>query len=786
MSKRGCSEEQIAETFQNTLGLAPREQQTKALAFLQDNPRAVLELETGAGKSYVAAYQLALEVQKRRLKPGPDAGEVNTCGVYLCYTTDLQAQFVRDAQQWSRTANCTVGCLFGRDQYWCPRKIIHALQTHPGFGKHERALREYVQGLRATGQRLSSQAHSFWYTAQRSEFYEFCVANGIENCEELWSAISAKNCTCTESEKKRILLEQDAYPTDDRLLKSLECPQGYARILVKRADIAVVSMALAFTYLANDLRGIFDNEPLVVIDEAHTLKDASECLLSAQKLPDFNVDEIRSQISEWRSLGVVDVVNGVSARTSEVFRLDLGRGSNQFSRNCEAVSFETSEIKKHLQLITVKPEQAVYTQLLDAVTSMITRLGLIEASVYTASSDGHYLMNGVVAVDEMSSNIRRVAPFASSGYKKAAMEEAVRLLRDELQTDMARDPLTKKVYANINKISRNETPLELHATATRVCRVVRAITAAQTACRQGDWTSDAERKLVVPTAIYKSEQNKYARFTGIEYVPSDGAYAQQLAKHLWNNPKLKDILVMSATLGDEKRCLKPFYTEVGIDLACTEKHAAITSHVGGAAFDKRSIMFYSPPMQPFKSFSPDYNTQCVLACQVVSNNPRSTLVFGPNLGEVRELKRRLMVQLPHIEHIDYNSERTKYTRFVHTQASRAVIYGTTSLSTGVDLPGRLGAVIFTKPYKPKWMQVVRNYTERYLGIQAFRQLEALYEYRTYRSVIQGAGRLQRRESDHGWVVMFHDPVTKSRSYSAKMHKRYPSATYTTNAPRVSM
>jgi len=81
---------------------------------------------------------------------------------------------------------------------------------------------------------------------------------------------------------------------------------------------------------------------------------------------------------------------------------------------------------------------------------------------------------------------------------------------------------------------------------------------------------------------------------------------------------------------------------------------------------------------------------------------------------------------------------------------------------------------------------VRNYTQRYLGEKEFKTLEALYEYRTYRSTVQGAGRLQRIQSDHGWVVMMHDHKGKTMSLSAKLKHRYPSATYATTTPGIPM
>ena len=97
MSKRTHSEEDIAAFFQQKFNKLPRSQQLRAIEFLQNHPRAVLELDTGAGKSLVAAHQLLRGAEGWEF----EKNEIKTVGLYLCYTTDLQAQLARDAEGWS-------------------------------------------------------------------------------------------------------------------------------------------------------------------------------------------------------------------------------------------------------------------------------------------------------------------------------------------------------------------------------------------------------------------------------------------------------------------------------------------------------------------------------------------------------------------------------------------------------------------------------------------------------------------------------------------------------------
>ena len=781
MSKRTHSEEDIAAFFQKKFNKLPRSQQLRAIEFLQNHPRAVLELDTGAGKSLVAAHQLLRGAEGWEF----EKNEIKTVGLYLCYTTDLQAQLARDAEGWS-TDDCRVGCLFGRNQYWCPFKIDRALRSHPGFGHTEREMRDYTKRLLDESNTLANQDSSFWYTSHRSAFYEFCTAHDISNTDELWKEISAEGCPCVEDVKRRLIKEKGTIPTDALILENLKCPQGYARISCKQSHVVIVSMALAFVYLKQDIPGLFDNEPLVVIDEAHLLKDASDGILVEElKMPAFNVGEILSTLSDWsRKSGVDDIIVGMNGSyTPEVFRRDLAT-RNQFASNCEAISFETDEVKKHIQSIRVNPCAAVYAEVLREIDQISERLEAIETLIYTASSEHWFYQTTDPIAERVHTTASMNAEFGKPEYKKAAIDEATKLLTETLTKKLERDKHSKAAFGKVKRIAQTLSINDLLTAAKSVDRLVRAVDGARIACNKEEWMSDEGRKLIVPTALYKLNGSKYPAFTGIEYTPSDGAHARQLARYIWNNTKVKNVLVMSATLCDEHGKLGPFFSEVGIDLA-DETHPAIESYIGGAAFDKRSIVFYSPSMPPFNNYKPDYNLQCSVVSDVVNRNPRSTLVFGPNISQVLELKRMLAILLPDVEHITHGIERARYSKFLK-DGSKAVIYGTNSLSTGVDLPGRLGAVIFAKPYKPKWMTAVRNYTQRYLGEKEFKTLEALYEYRTYRSTVQGAGRLQRIQSDHGWVVMMHDHKGKTMSLSAKLKHRYPSATYATTTPGIPM
>ena len=109
----------------------------------------------------------------------------------------------------------------------------------------------------------------------------------------------------------------------------------------------------------------------------------------------------------------------------------------------------------------------------------------------------------------------------------------------------------------------------------------------------------------------------------------------------------------------------------------------------------------------------------------------------------------------------------------------AVVYGSNTLTTGLDFKEYIGAVIFIEPMNGKYSQPMRTYEVHFTSDKMPIDKNKSYEIRNlkrYQKMLQGGGRILRGPTDSGVIVCLHDQYHKptgpyNRRYSLLHRER---------------
>eukprot|EP00854_Cymbomonas_tetramitiformis_P002782 gene2782-3568_t len=286
---------------------------------------------------------------------------------------------------------------------------------------------------------------------------------------------------------------------------------------------------------------------------------------------------------------------------------------------------------------------------------------------------------------------------------------------------------------------------------------------AATTCARVSTTIEMARRATCRTSWTTAKNNDRLRVplmtaTGIHYRESRELVRQRL-KALWGALRETPIIFMSATLRDAKTgTFDDFYRDVGLTIGKTPNIFA------DSPFDSSRMELRIPPgIEPYVSYKHARNAAydskratAILDC--VRENPRASLVVANSIQERNWIRNELERALPSRDgyrHMEY--AKVEYHEFAKdaSSSSRArgvIIYGMTTMYTGADLPGKVGAVIVTRPLRGRPNDPVSRYSKKHCGF------EYNYNYDNDRKLVQAAGRLMRAESDVGGVVLLcaHD------------------------------
>lgn len=719
-----------AVSFESLFGLPPRPVQREAMRFLDAHgvrELCVMELDTGSGKSNLGVWQIVRALQTMQ------------SAIYTCSSCFLQSEIARtmaavhdDGSVGARSVRAA-RVLFGRGQYWCHARASAALARGTLAAPTARFVEATVLGFDP-----EQAPDDFWHIPMRAHFDRACREQGVRADD--WSQLSAEGCSCARAASS----EEES---EARMRARARCPQVFAWDAARRARVKVVNTSLLLTFVGQGL--LLAEAPLyVVFDEAHLLPTHADALLSRELPPTLRAEEVDREVAGWHSRGARRLVGAL--RIADALRASTDR---------RRIAFEIEALRSHMASVQlhVRPRQA--TDLASALAEAEERLArlrrTVRAALRTASPREAYER----ALADFAPALGAMAPYdeheLASALEARALAEATALARADALLE-----LPPAFAADLHRLARTDTLADLHTAAANIARVVGAVDTLRMATQRSRWMEACD--LVVPVAVDDAEGVR------VEYVPSRALRARALLELLWGERAcVAGALLMSATLRnvgllDDEDPYRTFLRETGLADA-----TRVVTHTGAAAFDRNRTVLVAPPMTVFDAHAEREDpgraarrltTAVEEIVHAVRLNPRSTLVCSPSHVELREVRSRLERALPERRHIDF-ADRASYDDFARSDA-HAIVYGCDALATGVDLRGRLGLVVGTRPLNRRHDDALREYESNVLKSKE-RYWEA-YNFERLQRTLQMVGRLQRCPEDRGVALLLSDRHTPLR------------------------
>lgn len=365
---------------------------------------------------------------------------------------------------------------------------------------------------------------------------------------------------------------------------------------------------------------------------------------------------------------------------------------------------------------------------------------------------------------------------------RARREQISQLLSSMCTLAQCADPFSKEVKQEL----------------TEAIKVLEAIHVARISCNRSEWTGDRTRRLMAPGATPE----------GIFYDPTAHMIRHAFRKLLWKHERMS-LLLMSATLTsaefaetDPFRC---FRAETGLfppeekkeqddeqedeqedeedDVRATRARKVHYFRFQ-EPFDRRRVDILSPRMKINFNFArmeedPAYaqsfmreQIRHILPLLKAMPEPKSALVLSGNLSETDRIREELQSLHPERVHFAYRSGDTRFRDFEADLSARAVIYGADGLTTGVDLPNRIGLVVILKPFNKRAEDHLHAYQEKVLG-DIRDDIWTMYWYKRDRIHAQAAGRIQRCAQDEGTLLILsdkheHDPHNRHKGAAFRL------------------
>ncbi|KAK3289557.1 hypothetical protein CYMTET_2994 [Cymbomonas tetramitiformis] len=554
-----------------------------------------------------------------------------------------------------------------------------------------------------------------------------------------------------------------AHAVDEIVKQKTDCPHIYVRLNSKKARLLIINMSLLFTYLANGLP-LIDKHTYLIIDEAHLLTKKADALVNPALPSEFDVNSVQNILEKWKANGVHDIARGVDAG---VFEKECGDVHN--------IAFCQKDLCLHVQTTWYHQDPKEFILGKDKLSSIeyqvmqMKELLDVDRSPDIRHCRNKYIvaLKDVIRYEEEKTKEAIIFEIVDRTKKYDDNIKPVKIRFREFADLFVDVQLQKKIYndqtlAGMLAIASGELRLKYGAvellercltTSEEIIKVLGDMKLVKQATSQIDWMKT--NPLVIPN-ISRG---------GIKYEASVSLRAEKLHEKLWSpTVDTSGVLVMSATLTNPSALpsaqFDSFKTETGLDKI---EQNSINVFVQESSFDRSMVTFHTP----YTSYRFNYNLfecqkfaklrylqeQCVLIAGIIQGTTKSTIVLCPNLQELEMLRNLLKKKVNDIEHVDFSKEYFKFHKFVQTTKQRAVIYGSEGLSTGVDLPGRIGAVVITRPWNVVWPDVLYRYEVKILRKI---HVQKMREYVRRRQTIQAIGRLQRCETDSGGVYLLGD------------------------------
>lgn len=740
---------------------------------------AIVEAPTGFGKSIFGLWHV-----ERLLEAG-----VCSRAIYVCHTVSLQTQLAKDCARWNVQG---VDVLFGRDQYACPRRTRDELDRRDRERRSRQGETADAEVAAAAPPRDPIDAfledialrsprdapEHFYEVPMRSLFMEHCRTHNVPDAEaaDVWEHVSCSSsalspCDCKERESEP-LRDSGCKDINAVVFATTDCHHTFARLkCLLESRIVILNYSLLFTYIARGVSpSVIDGKPYVVLDEAHELSKSADPLLANLLPRELDAARTSASIREWKDLGVSvcdDIDPTVFANEHEQ------EGRESTTKLC----FDSRAVAPHLRSTRIHASSDAFADVLrllmrakktlDAIKTVLRALRSelretqsepsreavrtrLRRALFPEDGDAGGLLRDDADVNRIGDAACRISAIGSEGtinrrWGDDAVREAWDVLRERIREQPNFDAAT---FENVLRLSRSEDDVaDIIKAAKTVLDVLSDVRNARLAAVQSRWTDDEVRKLIVPQSTS----------SGVTYTASITLRGQVIAKHLWNDRDLlKGALIMSATmqnhsLDPQRDKLSTFKIMTGLDLA----ERPLPFCAAADVFDRRRVVICAPTHMFYnahatrKQAAELLDKQVATIARAVQLNPgKSTLVIGPNVRELKATIEAMRVRLPHEDHIHYD-DTGAFERFRDSD-QRAIVYGCDRLSTGVDLPGRVGLVVILRPLNRRPNTDVTKYEERVMRVN--QEWEG-YAFQRELRTAQSAGRLQRCLADAGVVMM---------------------------------
>lgn len=794
--------------FEAIFGDPARPQQVDALNQLEvvdATDVVVAEGPTGIGKSRIAMMHAMYMLEKT-----PSLHRI----IYACHTKKLQSQLARDARRWSLNevpAFCQeayddrfpeVTCVFGTANYWCDALLHKTIQNETGSSDAK------AKALFAQLSQVDTMNRSFYDVPPEEHFQEMCGACGIEDPERrerLWSRIAcSKRCNCYDEVRQRIYESRlhTHHSTDSAAMLQaiepfLECPYARSRLLARMSSIVIVNSHYLFTSLSTHNETAFKpSRDYLILDEAHSLADGPVTRYCEEKLPlNLNVVEINQVLRRWKQYGVTRVVltiandtqlleEGMFQQLAETMSSSK-RGPTQLppfrlpvvvDSLRKRIRIRANVPRLHAWLHVIKTVIRIETIVWKALQPRTHKRGRedepaddippktkLEAAY---STERHVFTSEIMEPLKYERLLETVPaplwtlpgdkrdPRVVAWLRDAKKSILARQLEQEEETHRIPELLNMlRTLANTQDVFTKEVKEELK----QVLRVLDAIQLARQACDRNVWVEDGATKPIAPGATPE----------GISYDVTPHMVRDAFDELLWSHSEM-GVLMMSATLTsaefsdtDPFRC---FRREVGL----SEDSDRVVHYLRfPEAFDRTRVNIVSPWMHHHYQherihrdphFAEGYlleQQHHILTHLQSLEAHKSALILSGSLSETETMRERLLPLHSSRMHFSYRAGDSTFRQFEADPDARAIIYGADGLTTGVDLPGRVGLVVILKPFNERPKTHVFDYQQRILG-DSNDEMWSMYWYKRDRIHAQAAGRIQRCSTDQGTLLILSD------------------------------
>ena len=802
------------DAFAEAFGRSARPVQRAAMEWIAQQPvdaPLVVEAPTGAGKTNLGIACIHASGRQR--------------GVYVCATRELQVQLAMDARGWPLYANQkhAVVCLFGKENYVCSARLSQAMRPRSARNELLRAgagggrltstevavldvvwpankeLSFDVDGFMSACARRRVNAGALWARLSdwsleearvldalhqhdpdaddailpRRLFERLCRVHGAPE-QRLWDAVSATSaCGCYKEAHRACRHLPDC---TEQMLKMLTCRFARLRVLSRFASLFVINMSLFFTY--RKIQRVIDwKTDYVVLDEAHQMAQYSTPLQEDYLPLPLRMEEIERVVEKYAPVGVelvppalwegvraafaglrVDALVYDSqplARAFAAIRFTLSpRATREVFRACDALRQSLDGIAEGLRRF----EEARAGQR-DEEAQRIR-----EATVEALADD---LLEAPAPIGAAVTERARAWFAAWSGGGAAAAPsrtEVHEALEAVAASFVEADPRRAEVAAAARRAANGASHLLVEAGAAALRdfhRFHRTLYDAREASSLDTWTATTHR-FVVPVAD--------ARESGITFYPTNSMVSDVLGRSLADFRGL----FMSATLTDSKGSFETFFAQTGLS-------PSIATLRLGEVFDRSRVRICAPDMPKY-----DARTQSdgrflaaqasrIAAALAAVPPGKSVLIVSPSRSEYSALMRAPAVRkaclVGGFAPIDFSHVHA-FRAFAADAGQRAVVFGSDGLTTGVDLPGRIGLVVITRSLNGSTPVKLLGDHERCVLRVGADELWTMYWYRRDQRVAQAAGRLQRCPDDAGTVLVLGEPRHERNSAAERLRARW--------------